>query len=548
MMVQIAKAESFLHRNPFHILGACTRDNQSRLVELAEERSLELDPDVCQQARADLVNPRSRLAAELSWLPGVSPRRAAQVMENIGDKASTSSTSELPPLAKANVLAARMEIFVLEPYSATDYLLEMAAATNEIDAASVLRDVNEDRSVAGVPSIKDVDVLEGELAARRRHYRDVSRDQLDRLLSSDLVRVTSKLIMMTTVNGEHPAGQFAEDVVAAYETGVQEFIRVESENVSKLIERIRAEVPANDGRLEKSITILCKILANWHQVVKPVQMICRANGVGHRASQEVAFAVRSLGIDLFNEHDLIDESAKITACLKREFAFLPEFSERITEDAASLDEIKARQERAQKQKEEFEESLTLSVDIGAVFKDRLWISVRGISYKQQFFGLESITRMRWGGTRHSVNGVPTGTTYEIHLGTAAASMSINLRNDTTYQDIIDRLWRGVGVRLAIEAVDRLKKGGQLNFPGAVIEDRAITLVRHHLFKANEQVRLDWSQVHIWNAAGCFCIGMKGDKKVYATLSYTTVDNVVVLENMIRAFFKNDKLNLSSLAD
>lgn len=547
MMVQIAETESFLHRNPFHILGACTRDNQSKLVELAEERALEIDPDLCQKARADLMNPRSRLTAELNWLPGVSPRRAIQLMDNIGDKAS-SSTSELPPLAKANVLAARMEMFSYDPESLSAILLELAAATNEIDVACVFRDVNEDRSVAGVPSIKDIDLLEGEMAAIRRHYRDVSRDLLDRLPSTDLVAVTSKLIELITANGVHPAGQFAEDIIATYETGAQEFIRAEGENVAKLIERIRAEAANHDGQLDESVDILFRTLANWHKVVKPVQMICRANGVGHRPSQEIAFAVRSLGIDLFNEHALVDASAKITACLQREFAFLLEFSERVTEDAASLDEIKAQQENAKRQKEEFESSLALSVDIGAVFKDRLDFSVQGLSYKGRTFKLESITTMRWGGTRHSVNGVPTGTTYEIHVGTGTESMLINLRNGVSYENIIDRLWRGVGVRMVFEAARFLKNGGRLNFPGVVVEDLAVTIDRHHMFKANEPVRLDWSQVHIWSASGSFCIGMKGDKKVYATLPYTKVNNVIVLENMIRAFFKNGKPNLSSIAD
>jgi hypothetical protein len=57
-----------LHRNPFYVLGATTRDKASRLIELAEEKALLTDPDVCQKARSDLVSPRSRLAAEMSWL------------------------------------------------------------------------------------------------------------------------------------------------------------------------------------------------------------------------------------------------------------------------------------------------------------------------------------------------------------------------------------------------------------------------------------------------------------------------------------------------
>src|SRR3546814_8022812 len=55
-----------LHQTPFAILGVTTRDDRRRIVELAEEKSLELDHDVCQKARSDLTNPRTRLSAEIA--------------------------------------------------------------------------------------------------------------------------------------------------------------------------------------------------------------------------------------------------------------------------------------------------------------------------------------------------------------------------------------------------------------------------------------------------------------------------------------------------
>ena len=61
-----------LFETPFYILRATPRDNRQRIVELAEERSLVLDPDVCNKARADLLHPKKRIAAEVGWLLGVS--------------------------------------------------------------------------------------------------------------------------------------------------------------------------------------------------------------------------------------------------------------------------------------------------------------------------------------------------------------------------------------------------------------------------------------------------------------------------------------------
>ena len=64
-----------LLKNPFHILGATTRDDKHRIMDLAEERSLLSDADECMAARAVLTVPSKRISAEVTWLPGVDPER-----------------------------------------------------------------------------------------------------------------------------------------------------------------------------------------------------------------------------------------------------------------------------------------------------------------------------------------------------------------------------------------------------------------------------------------------------------------------------------------
>ena len=103
-------ATTALHRNPFWMLGATTRDDRRRLIELADERSLTHDAQACQKARADLTNPRTRLAAELSWLPGLSPTRAVNLTQRVlTDPLSITKESGLPHLPHANLRAAAFE-------------------------------------------------------------------------------------------------------------------------------------------------------------------------------------------------------------------------------------------------------------------------------------------------------------------------------------------------------------------------------------------------------------------------------------------------------
>ena len=99
-----------LHQSAFAVLGATARDDRRRIVELAEEKSLETDHDICQKARSDLTNPRTRLSAEIAWLPGVSPRKATQLVESLlNNPMAVREESGLPTLAHLNLLAAAFE-------------------------------------------------------------------------------------------------------------------------------------------------------------------------------------------------------------------------------------------------------------------------------------------------------------------------------------------------------------------------------------------------------------------------------------------------------
>src|SRR3546814_14228977 len=76
--------------NPFAILKASTRDRKVRLNELADEAALYGDHDAAVNARNILSNPRTRLAAEVAWFPGLSPKRITLTLEPIarGDRKS----------------------------------------------------------------------------------------------------------------------------------------------------------------------------------------------------------------------------------------------------------------------------------------------------------------------------------------------------------------------------------------------------------------------------------------------------------------------------
>jgi hypothetical protein len=93
----------------------------------------------------------------------------------------------------------------------------------------------------------------------------------------------------------------------------------------------------------------------------------------------------------------------------------------------------------------------------------------------------------------------------------------------------------------------LKAGESIAFGPVIVSNDSIIVPRHKFF-SSEPVRLSWQQVKIWSADGSFVLAATADKKVYAALSYSELDNIHVLEAIIRASFKNVYPQLSAVLD
>lgn len=533
-----------LHQTPFAILGVTTRDDRRRIVELAEEKSLELDHDVCQKARSDLTNPRTRLSAEIAWLPGVSPRKASQLVGGLlHDPMAVREESGLPTLAHLNLLAAAFE-GVDGEHDAEDlasFIQEVAYLVDEIDPEDILRDINEDRAVSGFPEVRALDQIEAELAERKRYYRSAIKDALDRLPPTTLVQVMTDTVEVVTFGGEDHAPELIDDLVDSYEVETQGFLQKEAENVHKLIKAARDAANSGEAAVKPYVDKLDAVARNWDKVAQPIQLSTKARGIDHEASRDLAYEIRSLAVDLFNTHDMLTQSQRLTGLLQELFAELPEVSERVEQDADALADIFHERKQAVARRDEWEREITYRAEIGLIFKDTLSISPDGISWKGQSFPLDSITRVRWGGVRHSVNGIPTGTTYTIAFGDRRSEAVVELTKEGIYGKFIDKLWRVVCIRLLGEMLEALKDGRDLCFGDALLHDDGITLVKHKFLGANEKVRCSWGQVQIWNADGSFCIGSKDDKKTNVGISYIHVANTHILEQLIRMAFKKPGL-------
>jgi hypothetical protein len=533
--------ETSLHKNPFWVLRVSPRDDRHRIVRQAEERSLEIEPDVCQKARSELTNPRARLRAEIAWLPGVSPKKAELLMARLAeDPMSIRSESGIPVLAHTNLLTAAFENIRpdITPADAAAFIHYIASNTALWSCDDIRRDLNEDRAVSGFPQILSNEQIEEDLANRKREIRQSIKDALNGFPTERLVIVMTQAVDDATVNGTTHSPELIDELVDNYETEAHEFLEKEADNVFELTEAARTL--AKQNRSVREITDrLAAVARNWDKVAQPIQLSARARGMQHIPSNKLAYGIRGLAVDLFNEHDLIAESKQLTDLLRDVFAEVPQIAERIGEDSEALDSII--QERR-----EWHRSITYRAEIGAVFKNTLSISPDGVSWKDRTYTLDSVTRVRWGGVRQSINGIPTGTTYTIAFGNDYSEAIVELRREEVFSEFLQKLWRAVCVRLLTEMLDRLNAGEELVFGDVQVRDDSIVLAKSKWFSPRERIRCCWADVTIWTADGSICFRSKQDAKVNAALSYIHVHNVHVLEHAVRLAFKNGCRKLSDI--
>lgn len=525
--------------NPFYILEATTRDNRSKILQLAEDKSLEIDHEVCQKARSELTTPKARLNAELCWFPGLSPKRVSDTISQLKlNPYSIEKITPLPALAHVNLLSfaikqidtEHIDIFI----SMIEQIIELS---EEINLLEVVRDINEERSIAGFPEISADLELDEHISEIKRSYIKTIITKLNELPSSKLVEVITSLVDDATLGGEIQASSMIDDLVDDYTLHTQQYLEDEADNILKLIDAIRDRAPNGEGHIAKIIDQLMTITTNWDAIAQPIQLSQKARGIEHDISNKVGFAIRSLSVDLFNEYDYSEQTKKLNQLLLDYFSELRELMDKVEEDADVLADIFQNREERKNKQNEWSEFIRYRAEIGTFFKDVIAIDENQISWKDEHYPIDSLTRIAWGATRNSVNGVPTGTTYTIRFGDNKSTSHIETRKEDIYSSVVDRLWRTAGVAILTDMCNVMRSGKGFTFSTATIWDDGVTLTKAKWFGSDEKIKFGWDKITVWSSNGNFVIGTT-DRKMSVELSYMELYNVHVLEQIIRVFFKN----------
>ena len=518
--------------SPFATLGVTTRDDRLRILEAAEERALVADPDLCQQARAILTNPRRRLEAELAWFPGTSPK--------VAEKASSATVHEamelpLGGLAKANALVMAASIWTAQTVvDLTDFLDALTSAADDVDIDQVVREVNEDREIAGFPSVSSADVAAESLRDRQQAWRRAAMATLERAPTAEMAE--AMFVLVDKVSEEQRFPRFLHELIDDYALRAQPFMAREIAGAERLVAKAREVAGTRPDALPPLIEALKELLVTWDKLTHPVQISATLRGQRDEDSEKLAFAVRNLSIDLFNDHDLLDESQQVSTLVGSSFSALPRVASKIAEDAQALENLS---EQAAQQ----EADLAYAADVGTFGKSRLAIDKAGVEWRGRRTALSAVRGVRWGAIKKSVNGIPTGTDYLIAWNDGVSTTTAEFRNGAIFEAFVPRLWQGVGFRIVNEMAAALGAGGELKFGKMVARNDTVVLTQRKMF-SSERVEFGWGDVTVRTADGAFIVDGPKGSKASETMSYREVDNIHFFEALVRQAFKNGRVRLS----
>lgn len=320
-----------LVQNPFHLLGLSVRAHREKVVEAYEDALADnrADEAVLMRAQQAVLTPLSRIEAELSWLPGLAPSRAREILSALeeNDLGKLDRMLEgLQGLDKAN-LAAHLCNCSRPETKYVDTLLEAC----------------EDFTVGEVQEI--LKGLHGISGFQTPEQRQVAN-------ALDTVRDLHATAAVACITSAESPGEVLTEIV-------ESFLNWDDNNVKRLLdlivrkydawsqpllggieERIEANVATcMDGGDRSPVEQLVSLLVEWDAVNQPVQLLEESKGHEEPRSKKIYGIVHDLCLWLANENGRYEEALTISRALLETFPELPEVADKLSRDVATLETL-----------------------------------------------------------------------------------------------------------------------------------------------------------------------------------------------------------------
>lgn len=360
--------------NPFHVLHLSTRDRRQRIQENAENQSLTDESEIYESAKSALINPRTRLEHEMMWLPGVSPKRADQIIQDVQEHPNEllRELTDLTHLARCNVYSTILEMQKTNLYHSSlqfgrystaekdsmraDCIELLCLEFEEINKSELLRLINADRLVAGFSEIQTEEQITTGLRSVEDAYICAVQQSLEH--NTDTIKL---LVDAKKRNSQIP--RLLEEAIDRKRLSIKDELERSAAEISDLLATFREELRKSSKRNADfllQLEIIKQRISEWNKISMPFQMLDNSRGQQEPMSSGFAVTIRSFAVDIANEFEMLMETKKLIETLKEGFPLLNIFSGKIEEDAKTLDNLVQQQKKSIQQAQIYEELTPLN--------------------------------------------------------------------------------------------------------------------------------------------------------------------------------------------
>lgn len=321
-----------LAENPFAVLGVSLEATREDIEDAYEDRVVACprDEPALLKAKQILLTPRTRLGAELRWLPNSEPQRAALLAKELlrtPEKDLAQALPLLPALDRSNVAAD-----AIARLPSTQLLPQLIAAHGQIDPGVVTATLKRMRATAKFPPATEQQVKD--------QLAELTREHAASAMVGMLACGTPQLMLSTLVEDRRfVSNRLLDELVARYDQWSSPHLSVVEDNLDKAL----AAVGDDPG---SSVEPIVSGLKQWAELSKPIQRHSARSGLDEPRSLRIYRNVRSTCIDLANDHQQFGVAAEIVKAVRTTFRELPTAAVESEEDLALLTKLEGEQAAA----------------------------------------------------------------------------------------------------------------------------------------------------------------------------------------------------------
>ncbi len=318
-----------LLNNPFSILDLSPRDGKDKIIEQAEDKlaSGEYDEIILISAQNALMASKSRLDAEIHWLPDLSPKLAKEILQLLNKQPHelSSKLNSLEGLSQANIASNLCDLKIINH----QIIEALCKSYSSLIPQSVLSTINQNRNISQFPSV-DLPLLIQSLQKLREQH-----------IASAINAITSTLTpeeFMTELVNTFSGSE--KNVLDFVEQLVESFTNWATGRLKQLEDQIDLEIQSvKDSCNDKSIEQIITSLRKWDNLSQPKQLIWQAKGLEEPRSKELWNKVRDLAIWLVNEKTLHKAALILTQACAEIFTELHSAADKTQEDIEALNDL-----------------------------------------------------------------------------------------------------------------------------------------------------------------------------------------------------------------